>query len=191
MRVAEHHTEAALQALAKDQDDARLRVQLQAIVLAKQKRPAPDIAKALGHGRRTVQQWVLDYNIGGIQGLADKRGGNHRHLTREQEQQLRERLDAGPTPEDGVCALRAADVRSIIQKEFGKVYKPSGVYDLLHRLGYSYLCPRPRHPQSSQEAQDDFKKTWSHRSSKSRSIIPIGRCGSISRTRPALASRAR
>jgi|HubBroStandDraft_1064217.scaffolds.fasta_scaffold398761_2 transposase len=191
MRVAEHHTEEALQALAKDQDDARLRVQLQAIVLAKQKRPAPDIAKNLGHGRRTVQQWVHDYNLGGIKGLADKRGGNHRHLTPEQEQQLRQRLDAGPTPEDGVCSLRAADVRSIIQNEFGKVYKPSGVYDLLHRLGYSYLCPRPRHPQSSQEAQDDFKKTLARRSSKFRRTIPISRCGSISRTRPALANRAR
>jgi transposase len=175
MRVAEHHTDEALQSLAKEQSDARLRVQLQAIVLAKQKRPAPDIAKNLGHGRRTVQQWVHDYNLGGLQGLADKRGGNHRHLTDEQEQQLRERLDAGPTPEDGVCSLRAADVRSIIQREFGKVYKPSGVYDLLHRLGYSYLCPRPRHPQSSQEAQDEFKKKWSPRSTRSRPITPTSR----------------
>jgi transposase len=175
MRVAEHHAGEALQTLAKGQDDARLRVQLQAIVLAKQKKTAPDIAKNLGHSRRTVQQWVHDYNLGGIEGLADKRGGNHRYLTEEQEQQLRERLNAGPIPEDGVCSLRAADVRSIIQKEFGKVYKPSGIYDLLHRLDYSYLCPRPRHPQSSQEAQDDFKKKWPPRSNRSRQIIPTSR----------------
>lgn len=175
MRVAEHHTEQLLQDLARQQNDARLRVQLQAIVLARQKRPAPDIAKALGHGRRTVQQWVHDYNAGGIDGLADKRGGNHRYLTPEQEDQLRQRLDAGATTADGVCALRAADVGSILQKEFAKPYKPSSIYDLLHRLGYSYLCPRPRHPQSSVEAQDAFKKTSSGRSCRSRPRIPRSR----------------
>ena len=146
--------------------------ELQAIILARQKRAAPDIAKSLGHGRRTVQQWVYDYNVGGIDGLADKRGGNHRHLTQEQEDQLRERLDAGAIKDDGVCSLRAADVRSIIHKQFGKLYKPSGVYDLLHRLGYSYLCPRPRHPKSDAEAQEAFKKTSPDKLSRSRSVIP-------------------
>ena len=175
MRIVEHHTEAQLQSLAKFQDDARLRIQLQAIVLARQKRTAPDIAKALGHGRRTVQQWVQDYNAGGIEGLADKRGGNHRYLTAAQEQQLRQRLDAGAMEEDGVCSLRAADVRRIIEKEFGKLYKPSGSYDLLHRLGYSYLCPRPRHPQSDAAAQEAFKKTSAARSSRSKTSIPTSK----------------
>jgi transposase len=118
---------------------------------------------------------VHDYNVGGIDGLADKRGGNHRYLSEEQEDQLRQRLDAGATTGDGVCSLRAADVGTILQKEFGKLYKPSGVYDLLHRLGYSYLCPRPRHPQSSVEAQEAFKKTSSSRSRRSRRIIPKSR----------------
>lgn len=175
MRVAEHHMLEQLQDLARQQGDARLRVQLQAVVLAKQKRSAPDIATSLGHARRTVQQWVYDYNAGGIEGLADKRGGNHRHLTEEQEDQLRQRLDAGAIKEDGVCSLRAADVRSIIHAQFGKLYKPSGVYDLLHRLGYSYLCPRPRHPNSDAEAQEAFKKTSSGKSSRSGSVIPTRR----------------
>jgi transposase len=175
MRITEHHSEEQLQALAKSQNDARLRVQLQAIVLAKQNRPAPDIAKVLGHGRRTVQQWVHDYNAGSIEGLGDKRGGNHRYLTEEQEQQLRQRLDAGATEEDGVCSLRAADVRAIVEKEFGKIYKPSGGYDLLHRLGYSYLCPRPRHPKSDAAAQETFKKTSAGRSSRFKKTTPTSR----------------
>jgi transposase len=175
MRIAEHHTEEQLQSLAKSQSDARLRVQLQAIVLAKQKRTAPDIAKILGHGRRTVQEWVQDYNAAGVEGLADKRGGNHRYLTPEQEQQLCQRLNAGATEHDGVCSLRAADVRAIIQKEFGKIYKPSGSYDLLHRLGYSYLCPRPRHPKSDVVAQEAFKKRSANRSSRSKASIPTSR----------------
>lgn len=175
MYVKAHHSLEQLRELAKQQKDARLRVQLQAVVLAKEKKPAPDIAKSLGHGRRTVQQWLHDYNAGGIDGLADKRGGNHRYLTEPQEDQLRQRLDAGATRDDGVCSLRAAEVRTIIHQQFNKLYKPSGVYELLHRLGYSYLCPRPRHPLSDPQAQDDFKKTSATRSSRSGRLIRNGR----------------
>ncbi|MFC1781069.1 transposase [Planctomycetota bacterium] len=33
----------------------------------------------------------------------------------------------------------------LLEREFGVVYSLWGVYDLLHRLGYSCLCPRPQH----------------------------------------------
>lgn len=174
MHVKAYHSLEQLQELAKQQKDARLRVQLQAIVLAKEKKPAPEIAKSLGHGRRTVQQWLHDYNAGGIDGLADRRGGNHHYLTEQQEDQLRQRLDAGATRDDGVCSLRAAEVRTLIHQQFNKLYKPSGVYELLHRLGYSYLCPRPRHPLSDSQAQADFKKTSAVRSNRSRRRIRNG-----------------
>jgi len=38
-------------------------------------------------------------------------------------------------------------------------YALSGLYGLLHRLGYSWLVPRPRHPKADPAAQAAFKKT--------------------------------
>ena len=41
--------------------------------------------------------------------------------------------------------------------EFGVLRSLAGIYHLLHRLGYSYLRPRPRHRLANPQAQEDFK----------------------------------
>jgi hypothetical protein len=46
----------------------------------------------------------------------------------------------------------------MLLEEFGVSYKLTGVYKLLHRLGFSSLMPRAKHPGSSDEEQDDFLK---------------------------------
>ena len=69
-----------------------------------------------------------------------------------------QRLEAPPRPEDGVCALRAADVRRILEREFGVTMGRQAVYDLLPRLGYSDLMPRPHHEDANPEVQEFFKE---------------------------------
>jgi len=69
------------------------------------------------------------------------------------------RLDQGATAADGVCTLRGADVRRILEQEFGVLYALPSVYKLLHRLGYSSLAPRPRHKLADPVAQEAFKKS--------------------------------
>ena len=101
---------------------------------------------------------------------------------------LRARLDAGPTPADGVCTLRGEDVRRTLAEEFDARYSVDGVYAPLHRLGYSSLAPRPRHRKADAEAQAAFKNGPP-------SASPPPARGSASRsgsrTRPASARRAR
>ena len=211
MYVAERHSLEEIQQLAKQQGkgDARTRVQLQAIVLAKQGRSAPDVAQTLGQSRRTIQQWVHDYNQGGVEALQDRRGpgharGNHRYLTSDQEQWVRKCLDDAGMPHartrgndngDGndhtSSTLRAIDVQQIIEQHFGVVYQLGGIYALLHRLGYSWLMPRPRHPHADVAAQELFKKTPRAASIASHDSIRASVSASGSRTKPASASRER
>src|SRR5206468_3040445 len=81
----------------------------------------------------------------GAGALVDRAGrGRRGPLTPEQDGRLRDRLRAGPTEADGVCALRGADVRRILREEFGVVRSLQATYDLLHRLGFEPLRPRPR-----------------------------------------------
>jgi transposase len=68
------------------------------------------------------------------------------------------RLDAGPRPEDGVCTLRGRDVVAILEREFGVTYSLDGAYDLLERLGYSCLSPRPLHEKADPAAVEQFKQ---------------------------------
>lgn len=172
MHVEPHHALDQLSSLARKQKQAKLRIRWQAIVLAREGKTAPQIAASLGVARRSVQQWVQNYNRRGADGMADQpRSGRPSWLTIDQQQRLRERLDAGPRMEDGVCSLRAADVKRILEQEFGVLYALKGVYKLLHRLGYSYLCPRPRHKLADASAQEAFKKMLWISSKRSEPII--------------------
>jgi transposase len=157
--VAEHHTLVQLQALAEAIPQKRSWRRVQAVLLAKQGWTANRIALAMSCSLRTAKNWVARYNRGGIEALREQpRPGRPRSLATEHYPRLRQRLDAPPRPEDGVCALRAADVRRILEREFGVMMGRQAVYDLLHRLGYSDLMPRPHHEDANPEVQAFFKE---------------------------------
>ena len=140
MLVAEHHTLAQLQALAEAIPQKRSWRRVQAVLLAKQGWTANQIALAMSCSLRAAKNWVARYNRGGIEALREQpRPGRPRALAPEHYPLLRQRLDAPPRPEDGVCALRAADVRRILEREFGVTMGRQAVYDLPHGSASSLL----------------------------------------------------
>ena len=162
MRVNERESgdAAALHRRARSERNALQRDRYRAVLLALEGGEAAAIGKALGRARRSVQDWVYAYRDGGIANLTPKpRPGRPTKLPREREAELMARLDAGPTPADGggVCTLRGRDVVAILQREFGVTYSLDGAYDLLERLGYSCLTPRPLHERSDPAAIEQFK----------------------------------
>lgn len=190
MHVIHHHSLKELQRLQETADRPAMVLKLRALRLARDGWTHKRIAEALGKSPRTIQQWVGDYNRHDLAGLKDRRTSNRRHLTAQQEQQLCDHLDTlAEDPHDGV--RHAKDLIPIIEQRFGKTYSLSGLYDLLHRLGYSWLMPRPRHEKNDPAKVGAFKKT-PRRSSRTLPIsIPTSGSRSGSRTRPASGSRAR
>ena len=159
MLVADHHSLDQLLVLADAIPQKRSWKRLQAVILAKQGWTAAHIANSLSGSIRSVKNWVAQYNRGGLEALRERpRSGRPRRLAPEHYPRLRQRLDAPPTPEDGVCALRGADVGRILEREFGALMGRQAVYDLLHRLGYSDLMPRPHHEKANPEVQEFFKE---------------------------------
>jgi transposase len=159
MFVADHHTPEALHDLVQAIPQKRLWRRAQAVVLAKQGRTAQDIADALGCSPKAVKNWVAQYNRGAIEALRERpRSGRPPLLDPQEYPRLKQRLDAPPRPEDGVCTLRGADVRGVIEQEFGVLMSLQSVYDLLQRLGYSSLMPRPQHEDANPEVQAFFKE---------------------------------
>ena len=159
MHVEDHVPLEQLERIERDETDARRAKRLRIVILAIHGFTAPAVAMSVGLSRRVCQRWVQRFNEFGLLGLEDRRGGRPSPPLRpEQQEQMRERLNAGPTSEDGVCSLRGADVRRILAEEFGVVRSLSAVYDLLHRLGYSYLRPRPHHRKADPKTQAEFKK---------------------------------
>lgn len=151
MQIAPHRPDdlEQLRQRSHQERDAKQRDRYRAVVLALEGHSAPEIAQALARSRRFVQLWVYVYRDQGLEAIGPKRqSGCPSKLPATQEPSFKQRLLAGPTKTDGVCTLRAKDIRRILQQEFGVEYSLAGVYDLLHRLGFSCLAPRPRHRQN-------------------------------------------
>jgi len=161
MRVSERESGdlVELQRRARAERNALQRDRYRAVLLALDGQEAVAIAAALGRSRRSVQDWVYAYRDGGIDELLPgKSTGRPTKLPREREAELMERLDAGPRAEDGVCTLRGRDVVRILEREFGVRYSLDGAYDLLERLGYSCLTPRPLHEKSDPRQVEQFQR---------------------------------
>lgn len=161
MRVSEREPGdvGELRRRVRSERDALLRDRYRSVLMALEGKTCPEIVGATGRSRRSVQDWVYCYRDGGIEALSDAdRSGRPTKLPRGREGELRTRLDAGATVRDGVCTLRGKDVVAILEREFGISYTLDGAYDLLHRLGYSCLKPRPRHERADPAAVEAFKR---------------------------------
>lgn len=160
MNVNPHYTSSQLLKLYKTQPNHRLARRIHGIYLAQKGHSCPEIMKILGASRRAIQQWVQKYNDGGLEALKDRpRPGKPTTLPRHKEQKFCRRIASGPSKQDGVSVLNGPAIKRLLEREFGVVYSLWGVYDLLHRLGYSCLCPRPQHEKADPKAQQEFKKT--------------------------------
>jgi transposase len=160
MHVRSRLSVEELREIERGERDVGRSKRLQIVILALEGWTAPAIATSVGLSRRICQSWVYRFNADGLAGLEDHRGGNQKPpaLSAEQEQRFRQRLAAGPLPEDAVGTLRGEDFRRILASEFGVLRSLAGVYFLLHRLGYSCLQPRPRHRLADAAAQAQFRR---------------------------------
>jgi transposase len=159
MHVHDHLPLDQLQRLAKTITGKRVWLRYQAIILALQGRSATEVAGALGCSVRAVQTWVARYNQGGPQALAERpHTGRRPRLAGPELLRFQQRLEAGPTPEDGICTFYGRDLQRILEQEFGVLMSLQAVYDLLHRHGFSSLMPRPQHPDADEELQAIFQE---------------------------------
>ena len=133
---------------------------MQAIILAKQGDTAPQIARALGVSRRAVQAWVRRLQPGRPGGAAGP--APPRPHARPCRATRRPASWSGSTPRraprTGSASCGAPTSGGSWSRSSPPGTASSGVYKLLHRLGYSDLMPRPQHPDARPEAQEFFKE---------------------------------
>lgn len=159
MTVADRDSMEQLQQLLARSRDRRLRQRLRMVLGAKEGKTHTRIAGEQRRSKRSVQGWIRRYNQLGIEGLKDRPGrGDKPTLGQDQQKLLQARLDAGPLPGDGVSVFRGPDVKRIIESELNVLMPLRTVQHALHRMGYRYLSPRPRHVKADPRQQAEFKK---------------------------------
>lgn len=144
--------------LAKTHKSVRMRLHYSALAHFQEGRSRTDIAKFLEVSRTSVNKWISQYHQSGLEGLVDKKTTGR--PLRSSELQCSQLIDyinkASKSNELG--RLVGTDIQLFITEHFGYQYHLSSVYKLLHRLGFSWITSRSKHPKQSIEAQEDFKK---------------------------------
>ena len=109
MNVVEHQSAEELQALFRQETNARMAKRVWIVWQARLGKIEPEITAAIELSRRAVQEWVRRYNAEGIAGLQDRPGrGRQPILSAEERQAVDQRVPQGP--QDGApCSLRGLD----------------------------------------------------------------------------------
>jgi transposase len=122
------------------------------------------IADLLGVTTRAVNNWHRAWRQGGTAALASKGPtGPHCFLTEHQQHELRQILRRGAKnygfSTDGWTLAR---IRRVIAQTFGVVYADlSGVWRLLHRMGWTNQLPARRAIERDEDAIADWvARTW-------------------------------
>jgi len=193
MDVKAHKAEdvECLKGLIRQERKAKQRDRYRAVLLALEQNTTPKIVEKLDCSRSFVQKWVYRYRDGDLSDLQERaRPGQPTKLRREDEELFKRRLEGGAQRGDGVCTLRGKDIQRILAEEFNAHYSLDGAYDLLHRLGYSCLKPRPRHRKNDAKIMAQWKKEAPLLFKKSKRSIPQSGLKSGSRTKAGLANKA-
>ena len=120
-----------------------------------------EAARIGGMDRQTLRDWVHRFNKHGPEGLKDTWSKGHPpRLSAEQQAELAHLVETGPDRAvHGVVRWRRIDLKQIIAERFGVDYHERTVGKILHRLGFSHISPRPRHPAQDERIVAAFKKT--------------------------------
>ena len=164
LKITYQITAKEIATLVRTEKDGRVRQRLRAMKFISQGQTIPQVARRMDIAERPLRKWLHRFNKRGPSGLCDApRSGQPPKINTKQIEKFKRRVRQGVTEQENVCSLRGKDLQQILQKEFNAQYSLGGTYFLLHRLGFSCLCPRQQHPQADIQAQETFKKRCSQR----------------------------
>ena len=110
------------------------------------------VARVFGISSNTIRSWAKSFKEDGVAGLEYKKGRGRKNSL------LQLHCDAIKqwTQED--CNITADRIAMKLQDEFDIKASESAIYRALHRLGVSYITPRPVHHKQNKDLHPEFKK---------------------------------
>ena len=136
---------------------------MRAMTLLDQGRSQAQVARQLGVTPAAVSQWVKARNQGGEEALRAKpHAGPKPKLNDRQLKRLEKLLQRGPRKSGYPTELWTLKrVVEVIERHFGVQYDPSGVWHVLHRMGWSCQKPERRARERDEDAIVQWrKKDW-------------------------------
>ena len=157
------HTVENLRVLASRHKYRDCRARLRAIALMiEDDLPRGEISRSVGVDVQTLRDWAVRYNAEGLDGLRDAaRSGRPHKLDESQTVELVSLIETGSDPDAGEPSRWTLGmIQQWIKDRFDVDFTVEGVRQMLRRLGFRHLSPRPIHPKTKPEAQEYFRNNF-------------------------------
>ena len=133
-------------------------IRLHAVELRGLGKKNKEIAEILEVHEKVVSKWICIFSNQGTQGLMNKpKGGNHRNMTFEQEEEFLKQFEERAKK---VELLSTNEIKEAYIESVGHSIGHEQIYRVLKRHGYRKIMPRSRHPKkaSDEEIEQSKKK---------------------------------
>lgn len=142
--------------LAKTESKGRARTRL---YILHQYKLGKEIAQGLAIHIETARRTRRRYLKYGLKSLYDQPRSGRNSKIPEQHIEAFKTLIVEEQRKRGGGRLTGQDIRQLAQEHYQADYTVTGIYELLKRIGMSWISSRSRHPQADPQQQDAFKKT--------------------------------
>lgn len=149
--------------LSKTQSNPRARQRLLILHQYSIGKATNDIAENLYIHPETARRTKKRYVAHGLDSIYDQqRKGRHSKLAEEDIDSFKAMIVSEQEKRVG-GRLTGQDIQRIAQEHYNAHYTVSGIYELLKRIGVSWISARSQHPKADKEVQEAFKKTLEHK----------------------------
>lgn len=115
------------------------------------------VCNLLGTTPKTVRSWRQSYERGGLDELLSIKPGRGRKARIYDKESLAQDITELENQLNG-GRIRCQDIVDYVAKKHKIRYSRSGMYHVLHRLGFSWITGRSKHPNHNEEDIQNFKK---------------------------------
>jgi transposase len=144
----------------KVERNAKVAIKLQALHHLQEGKTLRAVAEMVLCTQKTVKGWLTRFVEFDYEGLLQRPGrGRKPRLPVVEEENFKDALDELSDNTNG-GSIDAKEIQKLLLDKFDCNYSRSGVYTLLDRINVVWITARSKHPKSSQEAMDEFKKMF-------------------------------
>lgn len=145
--------------LAKKESNGRARTRLYILHQYQLGKPSDEIARDLSINVLTARRTRRRYLDNGLPSIYDQpRSGRHSKLADEHIEAFKTLIVEQQTKRGG-GRLTGEDIRQLALEHYQADYTVNGIYELLKRIGMTWISARSQHPQADKQVQEAFKKT--------------------------------
>ena len=145
-----------IKAEEKATQDKQISRKLKVLMLRYEGKENKTIAERTGFSETRVSHLITEYKKKGLKEYARKKyGGNHRNMTKEEEEEILEkfRKDA-----EAGHVVTAQEIKKAFNEKLGRDTGSGYIYMLLARHGWRKVMPRSRHPRKANEKAKETSK---------------------------------